>query len=52
MQIHPAIVMVLLVVGGYIGGFWGMILALPVAATAWEIFKYFRNEQQADKLQA
>lgn len=52
MQIHPAIVMVLLVVGGYIGGFWGMILALPIAATAWEIFMYFRNEQQADKIQS
>ncbi len=51
MQIHPAVVMVLLVVGGYIGGFWGMILALPVFATIWEIFKYFRAEQQAVKLQ-
>jgi predicted PurR-regulated permease PerM len=52
MQIHPAIVMVLLVVGGYIGGFWGMILALPVAATVWEIFKYFRNTKQAEKIAA
>jgi predicted PurR-regulated permease PerM len=51
MQIHPAVVMVLLVVGGYIGGFWGMILALPVCATIWEIFKYFRAEHQAVKLQ-
>jgi len=50
MQIHPAVVMVLLVVGGYIAGFWGMILALPVCATIWEIFKYFRAEQQAVKL--
>jgi predicted PurR-regulated permease PerM len=51
MQIHPAIVMVLLVVGGYIAGFWGMILALPVCATIWEIFKYFRTERQGAKLQ-
>jgi predicted PurR-regulated permease PerM len=51
MQIHPAVVMVLLVVGGYIAGFWGMILALPVAATAWEVFKYLRSEQQDKKLQ-
>jgi predicted PurR-regulated permease PerM len=50
MQIHPAIVMVLLVVGGYVAGFWGMILALPVCATAWEIFRYFLAEQQAAKL--
>jgi predicted PurR-regulated permease PerM len=51
MQIHPAVVMVLLVVGGYIAGFWGMILALPVCATIWEIYMYFRNQQQAVKLQ-
>lgn len=49
MQIHPAVVMVLLVVGGYIASFWGMILALPVAATAWEIFKYLRAELQVDQ---
>ncbi len=52
MQIHPAIVMVLLVVGGYVGGFWGMILALPVAATVWEIFKYVRSQQQAEIIEA
>jgi predicted PurR-regulated permease PerM len=52
MQIHPAIVMVLLVVGGYVGGFWGMILALPVAATIWEIFKYIRSQQQAEIIEA
>jgi predicted PurR-regulated permease PerM len=51
MQIHPAVVMVLLVVGGYIAGFWGMILALPVCGTVWEIFQYFRAERQAVKLQ-
>ena len=52
MQLHPAVVMVLLVVGGYVAGFWGMILAVPVAATIWEIFKYFRSLQKEQKLQA
>ena len=52
MKMHPAIVMVLLAVGGYIAGFWGMILALPVCATAWEMFKYFLAEQQSAKLKA
>jgi predicted PurR-regulated permease PerM len=47
MQIHPAIVMVLLVVGGYIAGLWGAILALPVGATVWQIYLYFRNQQQS-----
>jgi predicted PurR-regulated permease PerM len=52
MQIHPAIVMILLVIGGYVGGFWGMILALPVAATIWEIFKYIRSQQPAEIIEA
>ena len=48
---NPAIIMVLLVVGGYVAGFWGMILALPVGATIWEIIKYFRSEQISEKLE-
>ncbi|MCX5997182.1 MAG: AI-2E family transporter [Chloroflexi bacterium] len=51
MQLHPAVIMVLLVVGGYIAGFWGMILALPVGATVWEIIKYFRISGTADTLE-
>jgi predicted PurR-regulated permease PerM len=51
MQMNPAVIMVLLVVGGYIAGFWGMILALPVGATIWEIIKYFRSEQISEKLE-
>jgi predicted PurR-regulated permease PerM len=51
MQMHPAIIMVMLVVGGYIAGFWGMILALPVCATIWEIIKYFRSESAGEKLE-
>lgn len=47
MQIHPAIVMVLLVVGGYIAGLWGAILALPLGATIWQIYLYFRKQQAA-----
>ncbi len=52
MQMHPAVIMVLLVVGGYVAGFWGMILALPVGATIWEIIKYFRVERVSEKLEA
>jgi predicted PurR-regulated permease PerM len=51
MQMNPAVIMVMLVVGGYIAGFWGMILALPVGATIWEIIKYFRSEQAGQKLE-
>lgn len=51
MQLHPAVIMVLLVVGGYVAGFWGMILSLPVGATIWEIVKYFRITGTAEKLE-
>lgn len=52
MKLHPAVIMVLLVVGGYVAGFWGMILALPVGATVWEIVKHFRVEGSAEKAEA
>jgi predicted PurR-regulated permease PerM len=51
MQLHPAVIMVLLVVGGYVAGFWGMILALPVGATVWEIIRYFRIAGAAEKIE-
>lgn len=42
-KINPAIVVVLLVLGTSIAGFWGMLLAVPLSATAYEIYKYLRN---------
>ena len=45
--LNPAVVMVLLAVGGYVASYWGIILALPVGGTVWGIYKYFRNEQKA-----
>ena len=43
MQIHPAIVLVLLVLGSHIAGFWGLLLSVPLAATTVGIFNYVRN---------
>jgi predicted PurR-regulated permease PerM len=40
---NPAIVVVLLVLGTYIAGFWGMLLTVPLTATVFEIYKYLRN---------
>ncbi|MFH1169928.1 MAG: AI-2E family transporter [Chloroflexota bacterium] len=40
LHIHPAIMIVLLVVGAYIAGIWGLLLAGPLTATAVEIYKY------------
>jgi predicted PurR-regulated permease PerM len=48
--LDPAVVMVLMTVGGFIGSYWGIIFALPVGATVWGIYKYFRDEAQAARL--
>jgi predicted PurR-regulated permease PerM len=48
--LDPAVVMVLMTVGGFIGSYWGIIFALPVGATVWGIYKYFRDEAKAAKL--
>ena len=45
--LDPAIIMVLMTVGGFIGSYWGIILALPVGATVWEIYKYLRDDRRA-----
>jgi predicted PurR-regulated permease PerM len=39
-KLHPALVMVVLVIGNELGGFVGMIMAVPVAAIIRDLFKY------------
>jgi predicted PurR-regulated permease PerM len=39
-QIHPAMVLVLLVVSGAVMGFWGLVVAVPLAAILRELFWY------------
>jgi predicted PurR-regulated permease PerM len=39
-KLHPALVMVVLVIGNEIAGFWGMLVAVPVAAVIRDVFKY------------
>lgn len=48
--LDPAVVMVLMTVGGFIGSYWGIIFALPVGATVWGIYKYFRDEAKAARI--
>ena len=49
MRIHPALILVLLVMGGYLWGLWGMVLAVPLTATMIELYKYVRCvNHQAD----
>ena len=43
LRIHPAFAIVLLVMGTYVAGFWGLILAVPLTATIIAIYKYFHD---------
>ena len=43
LRLHPAIVIVLLVLGAYLAGFWGLLLAIPLTSTIVEIYKYVRR---------
>ncbi len=51
LRINPAIVIVLLVLGAYIAGFWGLILAVPLAATIVEIYKYLHHSVKVEETQ-
>jgi predicted PurR-regulated permease PerM len=48
LRIHPAVAIMLLVLGAYIAGFWGLILAVPLTATAVEIYKYIHRSARAE----
>ncbi len=49
LSLHPALVMIVLIVGANLGGVLGMILSAPVTAIARDLFKYLyiRFSQQA-----
>jgi predicted PurR-regulated permease PerM len=53
LKIHPAIILLLLPLGAYIAGLWGIILIVPLTATALEIYRYVRDSlKTAEKRQA
>ncbi|MCD6290282.1 MAG: AI-2E family transporter [Anaerolineae bacterium] len=39
-QLHPALIMLVLVMGNEIAGVWGMLLAVPLTAIVRDVFKY------------
>jgi len=43
LRIHPAVMIFMLVLGAYLAGFWGLILAGPLTATGVEIYRYIRQ---------
>ena len=51
LRIHPALILVLLALGAYIAGLWGIILIVPLTATVVEIYKYVRDNLKADEIQ-
>lgn len=43
-NVHPAIVLVVILVGGALGGMWGMLLSIPIAASVQGVFiTYFET---------
>jgi predicted PurR-regulated permease PerM len=51
MRIHPAVILVLLPVGAYIAGLWGIVLVVPLTATVVELYKYARHNLMAREIQ-
>jgi predicted PurR-regulated permease PerM len=50
LRVHPAAVLLLLVLGAYIAGIWGIILSVPIAATVARIVEYIRARNSLVKL--
>ncbi len=48
LRVHPAAAIMLLVLGAYVAGFWGLLLAVPLTATVIEIYKYIRSSARAE----
>jgi predicted PurR-regulated permease PerM len=42
--LHPAVIMIVLMVGSEAAGLWGVLLSVPLAAVGRDVFKYFHNE--------
>lgn len=43
LKLHPSLVILLLVLGGYLWGLWGLLLTVPLTATLVGIFTYVRG---------
>jgi predicted PurR-regulated permease PerM len=51
LRIHPALILILLPLGAYIAGLWGIILVVPLTATIVEIYSYLRKNLMAQEIQ-
>jgi predicted PurR-regulated permease PerM len=50
LRIHPAVMIVLLVFGAYVAGFWGILVIGPLVAMLVAIFRYIRNYYRMQEL--
>jgi predicted PurR-regulated permease PerM len=50
LQIHPAFILVLIVVGGHFFGVWGIILVVPVTATLVRLYRYILRASKKEEL--
>jgi predicted PurR-regulated permease PerM len=48
-RMNTSVVMILIVVGGYLGGLMGMFLIVPIVAVVYAIYKYTREEMGKNK---
>jgi predicted PurR-regulated permease PerM len=49
-ELHPAIIMVVLVIGNEVAGLWGMLLVVPLTAIVRDVFKYLYLRFQDEPL--
>jgi predicted PurR-regulated permease PerM len=51
LQVHPAVILILIVVGGHFAGLWGIILIVPVASTIVRLFRFISRTTRKEELQ-
>jgi len=49
LRINPAVLLVILVLGSYVAGIWGMVLFPPLTALIVELYKYVRQRVEASE---
>ena len=49
-NIHPALILVILVIASETAGLWGVIIGVPLTAATRDVFKYFYNEWTQQQL--
>jgi predicted PurR-regulated permease PerM len=50
-KMDASIIMILIVVGGFLGGVIGMIMIVPTVAVVWALYKYVRDEIKRTQLE-